>query len=310
MVNVRPLHPSLQKKAIDELNEDPDRIQKDLDAFREWIKKSAHIKSRNDDQFLVNFLRGCKFSLERAKEKFDLHHTMKTHVPELTKNRDPLNQKVLDVIKLGVGIPLPNLESPDGPRYFLIRPGCYDPDLYTAEDIMKVATMVADFMLCTDDNYVVSGQIGILDFTGIRLAHLVKFTPTFIKKMTMLQQDAAPIRQKASHFVNMPSFALTVFNLFQSFANEKNKRRIFVHGSDMDALYKEVPRKLLPKEYGGEAGSIQEIIDNLEKTLIENREFFIEDDNYGVDEKRRVGRPKNSESLFGVDGSFRQLTID
>lgn len=78
----------------------------------------------------------------------------------------------------------------------------------------------------------------------------------------------------------------------------------------MDALYKEVPRKLLPKEYGGEAGTIQEIIDNLEKTLIDNREFFIEDDNYGVDEKKRVGRPKNSESLFGLDGSFRQLAID
>lgn len=78
----------------------------------------------------------------------------------------------------------------------------------------------------------------------------------------------------------------------------------------MDALYKEVPRKLLPNEYGGEAGTIQELINSLEKTLVENREFFIEDDNYGVDEKRRVGRPKNSENLFGLEGSFRQLTID
>lgn len=78
----------------------------------------------------------------------------------------------------------------------------------------------------------------------------------------------------------------------------------------MEALYEVVPRKVLPKEYGGEAGTIQEIIDNLEKTLVEHRDFFIEDEQYGVDEKRRVGRPKNSESLFGVDGSFRQLTID
>lgn len=78
----------------------------------------------------------------------------------------------------------------------------------------------------------------------------------------------------------------------------------------MDALYKVVPRKLLPKEYGGEAGTIQEIVDNLEKTLLENRDFFIEDEQYGVDEKKRIGKPKNSESLFGVDGSFRQLAID
>lgn len=78
----------------------------------------------------------------------------------------------------------------------------------------------------------------------------------------------------------------------------------------MDALYKVVPRNLLPKEYGGEAGTIQEIVDNLEKTLVAHRDFFIDDENLGVDEKKRVGRPKNSESLFGVDGSFRQLSID
>jgi hypothetical protein len=61
MVNIQPLSELLQKKAIEELNEDPDRIEKDLEMFRQWIKKSPHINSRDyDDQFLVNFLRGCK----------------------------------------------------------------------------------------------------------------------------------------------------------------------------------------------------------------------------------------------------------
>jgi hypothetical protein len=52
------------------------------------------------------------------------------------------------------------------------------------------------------------------------------------------------------------------------------------------------------------------IIDAMEKQLVDNRDFFIEDENYGVDEKKRVGIPKNFESLFGVEGSFRQLMID
>lgn len=78
----------------------------------------------------------------------------------------------------------------------------------------------------------------------------------------------------------------------------------------MEALYKVVPRKLLPKEYGGDAGTIQEITDALEKRLIANREYFLEDEKYGVDEKKRVGRPKNADNLFGLEGSFRQLAID
>lgn len=226
MANIRPLNPELQKKAIEELNEDPARIAKDLEAFKEWIKKSPHIKSRDDDQFLVNFLRGSKYSLEKAKEKFDLYYTLKTHIPELTKKRDPLNDRVLGSIRQGVGIPLPFLETPDSPRYILIRPGAYDPSKYTIEEIIKISTMQMDMMMIEDDNYVVAGQIGILDFTGTGLSHFLQFNPTFIKKMTMLQQDAMPIRQKGSHFVNMPAIALTVFNIFQSFANEKNKQRV------------------------------------------------------------------------------------
>lgn len=226
MVHIRPLNPELQKKAIEELHEDPERIEQDLAALREWIKKSPHIQARDDDQFLVNFLRGCKYSLERVKEKFDLYHTLKTHVPELTRNRDPTDEKVLAAIRQGAGISLPNLESPGAPRYFLIRAGCYDPSKFSIADIIKVSMMIGDLMMHEDDNLVVAGQIGILDFTGVTISHFTQFNPTFIKKMSMLQQEAAPIRQKASHFVNMPSIALTVFNIFQSFANDKNKQRV------------------------------------------------------------------------------------
>lgn len=227
MANIRPLDPLLQKKAIEELNEEPERIPKDLEDFREWIKKSPHIKSRDhDDQFLVNFLRGCKYSLEKAKQKYDLFHTLKTHVPELTRNRDPMDDKVLEIIRLGIGLPLPNLETPDGPRYFLIRTGCYDASKYKVEDIIKISTMIGELMMRDDDNFAIAGQIGILDFSGCSMSHFLQFNPTFIKKMTMLQQDAMPVRQKASHFVNMPSIALTVFGIFQSFTNEKNKKRV------------------------------------------------------------------------------------
>jgi hypothetical protein len=92
MINIRPLSPELQKKAIKELNEDPARIEKDLEAFKEWIKKSPHLKGRTEDQILIAFLRGCKFSLEKAKQKYDLFYTLKTHMP-IFKNRDPTSEK-------------------------------------------------------------------------------------------------------------------------------------------------------------------------------------------------------------------------
>lgn len=66
----------------------------------------------------------------------------------------------------------------------------------------------------------------------------------------------------------------------------------------------------MPTEYEGSAGSIQSLTDEWEKKILAYRDYFLEEENYGVDEKKRIGRPKNPESLFGMDGTFRQLQFD
>lgn len=78
----------------------------------------------------------------------------------------------------------------------------------------------------------------------------------------------------------------------------------------MESLYEHVPRKLLPSEYGGEAGPFQDIIDVWEKKILAYRDYLKEEELYGTDEKKRRGPPKNAEALFGIDGSFRQLNVD
>lgn len=52
------------------------------------------------------------------------------------------------------------------------------------------------------------------------------------------------------------------------------------------------------------------IQDDWAKTIQSYREYINEEANYGLDEKKRPGRPKNAEYLFGVDGSFRNLNVD
>lgn len=45
----------------------------------------------------MTFLRGCKFSLEKTKQKLDMYFTMRTAVPEFFANRDVTNQQLKDV---------------------------------------------------------------------------------------------------------------------------------------------------------------------------------------------------------------------
>lgn len=67
----------------------------------------------------------------------------------------------------------------------------------------------------------------------------------------------------------------------------------------------------MPAEYDGEGPSLKEITDIWEKKILSYRDYLLNDSKlYGVDEKKRIGKPKNAGSLFGLDGTFRQLDFD
>ncbi|XP_055597767.1 alpha-tocopherol transfer protein-like [Uranotaenia lowii] len=310
MPNIRPLSPELAKKAKDELHEVPERLDDDLAALRAWLAKCPHIRSRTDDQFLMMFLRGCKHSLERAKEKLDLYYTVRTALPELIRNRNPFDGKLGALMRMGSAFPLPQTAGPDSPRIMMIRPGVYDPAKYTIQEVFKFNSMLGDLMMMEDDNLIIAGQMGILDLSNTTMAHFLQFNPTFVKKATMWSQEASPLRLKGFHYINTPSGFEIVYNMFKNFLNEKNRSRLHVHGSNLEELYKHIPKRLLPEEYGGEAGPIQDIVDKWVAKIEDNKDYFLEDEKYGTDEKKRPGRPKNAENLFGIEGSFRKLEVD
>lgn len=101
MVNIRPISKELALKAEKELFEKPERIQEDVDALRTWIAKTPHLKARTDDQTLVNILRGCKYSLEKAKVKIDTFYTVRSAFTEAFSDRYPITERMLEIMRLG-----------------------------------------------------------------------------------------------------------------------------------------------------------------------------------------------------------------
>lgn len=83
-----------------------------------------------------------------------------------------------------------------------------------------------------------------------------------------------------------------------------------MHGNNFDSLHQQIPQKYLPVEYGGENGSIEELIKDWEQRILAYKQYWVEENNYGTDERLRPGRPVDFESLFGMEGSFRQLNVD
>lgn len=101
MVQIKPLPVELQKVANDELGEIPSRIPEDLTTLKLWIQQQPHLHARTDDQFLIQFLRGCKYSLEKAKEKIDHFHALRNKCPDLFGVYDVDDEKLREIILLG-----------------------------------------------------------------------------------------------------------------------------------------------------------------------------------------------------------------
>lgn len=78
----------------------------------------------------------------------------------------------------------------------------------------------------------------------------------------------------------------------------------------MESLYTEIPKELLPVEYGGENGTIQDLIQYWEEKIRQYREYLLEEAKYGTDESKRQAPLKHADALFGAEGSFRKLDVD
>ncbi|EDX03988.1 retinol-binding protein pinta [Drosophila simulans] len=313
MNSVRPLNAALQEICIRELNELPARVAQDIEALRDWVLKQPHLRACTDDQFLLAFLRGTKFSLERAKEKFDRFYTLQRSIPEVfNERRLATDPQVLDIVRMGVLLQIPMDADDPGPRVTIIRAGSYDTSKHKFQDIIRVGSMFGEIMMFEDDNATVSGYVEIMDMAGVTGSHLFALQPQLLSKFSTYADEAMPTRQKGIHFINVPAAFETGFNSLRSFFPAKIKSRISV-SSDPAAIYELVRREYLPQEYGGTGCNMQDISHTMEAKLSSYGPYFRESQGFGANEKlREFGdhERRNHRSSFGAVGSFRKLEID
>lgn len=80
--------------------------------------------------------------------------------------------------------------------------------------------------------------------------------------------------------------------------------------SKIDTLFEHVPKEGLPKEYGGDAGTFKELQEKQIRMAEKHNQSFLDTEKMIADESKRQGKPKNSNAVFGIEGSFRKLDID
>uniref|UniRef100_A0A1I8NNE2 CRAL-TRIO domain-containing protein n=1 Tax=Stomoxys calcitrans TaxID=35570 RepID=A0A1I8NNE2_STOCA len=309
MANILPLSPELQKIAIEELGEVPSRIPEDLAALREWIKLQPHLRVRDDDQLLIQFLRGCKYSLERAKEKIDLFYSLKSKYPQMMNATDVNDPKFREICHLSCFLPFPIPVNGNGSRIVTFR-FRYPTSKFNLENVCQPGIALHELWMLTDPYACINGLDYIVDCGPATASHYMQMSPNFCKALVSYLEKSMPFRIKSIYYINTSTATQQMFKMLLPFFSEKLRKRIHIMGNKLEALHKDISPKYLPKDYGGDLATIEEINDALDKTWDTYSQYFKDNVNYGTDESLRPGKPLDIDGLFGVGGSFRKLNVD
>ncbi|KAK4879924.1 hypothetical protein RN001_008070 [Aquatica leii] len=305
---VREISSELKAEAIEKLNEIPERIQQDINNIREWLKKQPHLCVRDDDQSLLSFLRGCKHSLQITKNKLDFFYTAKTLVPEFYGGRDPFLPEIQAILNAGFLCVLPQADD-HGAKILLWNMSECNPDTMPYVTLVKVCTMLIDILLNEDDNAIIFGLNIWIDLKNCPIKYGSQFSPSFVKKHLEITEKGLPLRIKGLHITNCHPLLEFAYYFSKSLCNGKVTKRMHLY-QDYNKFHSVIPQRLLPEEYGGNNGSLKNL-KNVWKEKIESyREWFLQDSKYKSNENLRPGKQKTMSDMFGIEGSFRKLTVD
>lgn len=245
--------------------------------IREWLQENPKINAKNDDRSILAFLRGCKFNIEKTKEKISKYYKMRAEIPEWFANRDPCLREIQELVKLGVFVPLKRYQ--DNRLIVIIRTAAHDPKLHEQDNVFKTGKMILDVAALENELVTIYGVTAIFDMKGVTLGHARQLPPSRIKKAVHAWQNYH-CRPKNLEFVNAPIYVNVVLRIFKSFMSEKLKSRVNVHFRGLGELHKVVNKENLPYEYGGTDGPLSEVIQYWSEKLLYYKDWFEEDEKY------------------------------
>jgi CRAL/TRIO domain len=197
---------------------------------------------------------------------------MRKKNPLLFEKRDVLSDQFQQIFKTLKICPMPR-NSPENHKISVFRLVDHDPEKYVYLDICRSVITMMDVRFTTiDKNELIDGEIGIIDMTGFGLKHLWKSAASIsiAKNYMKYVQEAAPFKIIKNHFINCSSLTTKFLAVVKPFMNKEVFDTITLHTS-METLYECIPRELLPDEFGGTAGCMDDFYDDWIKVIESKR---------------------------------------
>ncbi|XP_011705810.1 PREDICTED: alpha-tocopherol transfer protein-like, partial [Wasmannia auropunctata] len=246
-----------KKYAAKNLNESDENRENAIAEIRGWIKDELRI--RIDNFFILRFLRVCKFNLEKTKIRMRNYYKQRSDLPEWYMNKDPFQPELQKLLDMGLFLPLRKLDS-QGKLNFIIRGTRYNPTKHKLSDFIKIGIMMVELAMKNNGDAIASvhGCAVFIDVVNPTIRYIAHFPPHTLMNVIHGWQSCYPLRVQSINFINAPRIADGIVRIMKSFMTEKMKNRFYIYSHMSQSCFKDVPADILPIEYGGTDGTIQE----------------------------------------------------
>ncbi|CAH2085353.1 unnamed protein product [Euphydryas editha] len=281
-------------------NLDVKKINENLDILEQWFKKQDHLV-----EALPYIRRG---SIEKTKAIIDKVLTIRELLSDFfTYDTNTIFDEFETFLDNIIITPLPKINPNDCTRIFLLGLMNADFEDINMVNIAKFACFLISTRMYYDYNF--SHHL-IFDFKHVKASAITKINPMVLRKIEVIFTDSYKARVKGLHVINAPPFIHKVVALISLVLKEKIIKRIYIH-STYDDLYQHIPKDILPKEYGGDQMSCEDLA-QLMKDFIKSDagRRTIEDSSKIVANESRRSTIKFNEEYMGMPGSFKNLNVD
>ncbi|GJQ85960.1 hypothetical protein Trydic_g21807 [Trypoxylus dichotomus] len=128
------------------------------------------------------------------------------------------------------------------------------------------------------------GYIVLFDMKGVSLGHLARVSLPALRAFMVYIQEAHPARLKAVHVLNTANFINHIMRLVVPMIKSDILSIVHFHGG----IHPEgIPVEMLPKEYGGEAPSIDELDEDTKGLVAKYVQWLKDTESFKVDDSKR-----------------------
>ena len=137
-----------------------------------------------------------------------------------------------------------------------------DSSIYDSVQVIKTALMMfdANYVSYDDGDELCEGEIFVLDVCGFSFKQFLNLSGNVktLLHYTQFLQEAAPVKLNCNHITNMSSIMDGVMMLLKPILSKEVNDVVHFHKVGSETMLKHIEADVLPIEYGGTNGSIDE----------------------------------------------------